>query len=107
MHHRDFYAVDGLRAALVHLEKLFHALLLEPAAEFGDADDFWIVLLRNFDRVADVVTMSMRNEHEIDFLDLFFARRRLEVVHDPRIDVDGLAFGRLNAKCSVSDPSKF
>ena len=91
VHHGDFDVANLLRAAFVHHGGLPGAFFLQPAAHFGHADDLRIVLLDDFDGVADVVAVAVRDQQRIDSLYLFLGRRAHRVVHDPGIDNDGLA----------------
>jgi len=105
MHHRDLNVIKLLRAALVHFRGLPHALLPQPATEFGNSDNFGIVPLRDLDRITNVVAMAMRAEKDVHRLDVFFFFRTYRIAHDPRVDEDDLALRSLNAKSCMSQPS--
>jgi len=54
-----FDIAHSLRAPLVHHRSLLDSLLFQPATELRDADHHGIVLLRDLDRVADMIEMPM------------------------------------------------
>jgi len=68
MHHGDFYICHLLGAAFVHLRQMIDALLRKPATEFWDSYNLGIVLLRQFDGIADVIAVSVGNEHDVEGL---------------------------------------
>ena len=84
VHHGDFDVADCLSAAFVHLRDLLYAFLLQPVRQFGNRDHHRIVLLADFDRVADMVEVAVGAEHDIDFLDVLLLRRTRGIAHDPR-----------------------
>ena len=65
VHHGDFDVADGLSAALVHLRDLLYALLSQPVRKLGNRDHHRIMLLGDFNRVADVVEVAVGAEHDI------------------------------------------
>src|SRR5580765_3786417 len=107
MHHGDFHADDRLRAALVHGGNLLHAFALQPQAELIDSDRKRVVLFADFNRVADVVAVSVSAEQNIGLPDLLVALGAHGVPHDPRIDEERLAFRSLDAESRVPEPGEF
>src|ERR1700751_4077283 len=86
---------------------MLRAFLAKPASEFRNGDSCGLMLVADFDRVADVVAVGVGAEHDVEMLDGLFFFRRHGIVHDPRVDEDGFAAGRLNAKGGVSEPGEF
>lgn len=107
MDHSHLDVIEPLRAAFIHLRSILHTLSRQPVAEFGDSNDFGAVLVRDRDRVADVVAMAMSNKHDVHGLYGFFFFGAGRIAHDPRIYKDRLAFRRFNEKGCVSEPGDF
>src|SRR6267154_3828846 len=105
MHHSDANVIELLRAAFVHFRGLPHALLSQPAAEFGNSDNLGIVPLRDLDGITNVVAMPMRAEKDVHRFDVLLFVRTCRIAHDPRVDEDDLALRSLNAKSCMSQPS--
>ena len=76
-------------------------------AQFGDCHHHRIMLLRNLNRIADVIEVAVGAEHDVDFLDVLLALRALGIAHDPGVDHDGLARRSLDAKRGVAQPGEF
>jgi len=102
VHHSDFDIAHSLRATLVHHGSLLDSLLFQPAADLRDADHHGIVLLRDLDRVADMIEMPVGAEQHVDFLDIFFFLGTHGIAHDPRIDEDGSARRSLNPESRMT-----
>src|SRR5437660_12401183 len=102
MYHSHLDVANRLRASLIHLRYLLDALAAEPVAQFRYCYHRRIVLLRNLNRVADMVEVPVSAEQNIDLLHFLFRFRALRVAHDPRIDYDNLAAGSLNAESCVT-----
>ena len=67
---RELDAVDLDGAAFVRAEDVLDALLAEPAASSTGATTVAAVLLRELDRVADVVAVAVRDRDHVDALGL-------------------------------------
>ena len=93
VHHGDLDVADGLGAAFVHLRDLLDAFLSQPVAQLGNCHHHRVVLLGDFDGVADVVEVTVGAQHDIHFLDVLLLRRTRGIAHDPGVDEDGLAAG--------------
>src|ERR1700687_717732 len=104
VNHGDLHTRDGLRAALVHGCNLFDAFFLQPQAELVDANGDRIELFVYVDRIPDVLAMAVGADQHVGFLDVLFTLRALGVTGNPRIDVEGLPFRRLDAEGSVTKP---
>jgi hypothetical protein len=104
VNHGDLDVLDLLRAAFIHGGNLLHAFFGQPAAELGNAHNLWIVLLRDFNSVADVVAVTMGAKHDVNGFYHFFVRRTCRVSHYPGIYQNYLAFWSLNAEGCVSEP---
>ena len=76
------------------------ALLDEPAAQLDRRDDGAGVLLRELDRVADVVAVPVRERDHVDALGLLLVLGALRVPVQERVDVDAFSAGRVDAKAS-------
>ena len=68
--------------------------------------DLRIMFLDYFNRIADVIAVTVGDQKSIDLLHFLLGRRACGIVHDPRIDDDGLSTGRFDAKCCVAQPRK-
>src|SRR5205085_8256136 len=55
-------------------------------------------------RVADVVAVPVGAKHDVDLVKLLVVVRTHGIIHDPRIDKDGLSAGRLDVKRRVTEP---
>jgi hypothetical protein len=64
------------------------------------------MLLDDFDSVANVITVAVSAQKNVDLLHSFLRSRAHRVVHDPGIDNDGLAAGSYQAKGRVAQPGK-
>ncbi len=64
-----------LRTAFVHHAGLFCAFLLQPSAHFGNTDHLRVVLLDDFDGIANMVTVTVSDEKNIHVLYFFLGRR--------------------------------
>src|SRR5262249_15123177 len=106
MHHGDFNIADSLRSTFVHLGKLFRTLLAEPSHQFWNSNDDGIVLFDYFDCIADVISMAVRAEKNIDFFQFLLSLRAHGIPHDPRIDDHGFASGGFDTKCGMTEPRK-
>ena len=107
VHHGDFDVTDSLSAAFVHFRDLLYTFLSQPVRQLGNRDHHRIVLLADFDRIADMVEVAVGAEHDIHFLDVLLLRRTGGIAHDPWVHDDALAGGSLNAKGRVAEPGKF
>ena len=107
MHHGDFHIGHGLGSTFVHRRNPLCALLLQPGAEFIDANGYGIVLLGNLNCIADVVALAVGAEQDIHFPEIFFCLRAQRIAHDPGVHQDGLPCRRFNAKRGVAEPGKF
>jgi hypothetical protein len=65
-----------------------------------------IVFLDDFYGIADVVAVTVCDQQCVDLLHLLLGRGTGGIVHDPRIDNDGLPARRFDAKCRVAQPRK-
>src|SRR5579863_2902924 len=106
VNHRDFDISDSLGSSLVHFGNLLRAFLSEPTGEFGNADHDWIMLLTDFDGVADVVPMTVGAEQDVDFPDFLFGLGTGGISHDPRINNDGLAARSFDPERRMAQPRK-
>src|SRR5271155_3236862 len=104
--HGDFDVADLLRTTLVHHGDVPGALLLQPSAQFRDANNLGIVLLDDLDGVSDVIPVAVGAQKNIDLLHFFLGGRAHRVVHDPGIDNDGLPARSYDAKRRVAEPRK-
>ena len=100
--HGDFRVGDGLRAALIHGRDLFDTFFLQPEAKLVDADNGGIVFLADVDGVSDMVAVAVGADEDVGALDVFVGFGALGVAGDPGIDVERLAFGRLDAESGVT-----
>ncbi len=100
--HGDLHVGDGLRAALIHGRDLFDTFFLEPEAEFEDADGGGVVLFAYIDGVSDVVAVAVSADEDVGALDVLIGVGALGIAGDPGIDVERLAFGRLDAEGGVA-----
>ena len=107
VHHGDLDVAHGLRAAFVHARNLLYALLFQPVSKLGNGHDRGIMLLGDFNRIADVVEVAVGAEQDIHFLDVLLVLRALGIAHDPRVDDDDLAGWSFNAKGRMAEPGKF
>jgi len=64
------------------------------------------VLLRDVDRVADVVAVPVRDRDDVGALGLAFVLRALRVSVQERIDVDALTRRRVEAEGGVPEPGE-
>ena len=62
------------------------------------------MLFGDFDSVADVVAMTVSNQHGVYLLYLLFGGWTRGVVHDPWVDDDGFSSRGFDAKCGVPKP---
>ena len=98
-------AVD--RAALVRVEHVLDALLaLQPPGELHRADHGAAVLLRELDRVAEVVSVAVREGDHVDPLRLELGLRALRVPVQQGVDVDALSARRVEAEARVAEPGQ-
>ena len=81
--------------------RLFHPD--EPVGELDRRHDRAAELLRQVDRVPDVVVVAVRERDQVDPLGLLLVVRALGV-RDPGIDVDPLAAGCVEAERGVTEP---
>jgi len=100
-------AVDLARAALAHAAgRSFRvALLLEPGRELEDGHERRLVLLSDRRRVGDVVEVPVRDDDHVRAFDRFLAVRALRVL-EPRVEVDALAAGTVDAEGRMSEPGQ-
>ena len=97
---------DSLSAAFVHLRDLLYTFFAQPVCQLGNRDHHRIVLLADFNRVADVVEVAVGAEHDIHSLEVLLLRRTGGIAHDPRVHDDALAGRSLNAEGRVAQPGK-
>ena len=104
MNHRDSYTCHRLRTAFVHLRNLLYALLLKPCAQLRYAYSDRVMLDRNLNCIADVVTVTVGTEERICLLDGLVLLGSHGVTHNPRVNINSLAARRFNAKTGVTEP---
>ena len=71
MNHGDAHVLHRLRAAFVHRAYLLCAFLVQPGAEFKNANHRRVLLLADFHRIANVVEMAVGAKQNVDFPDFF------------------------------------
>jgi hypothetical protein len=94
VHERDLDPVHVDGAALVRVVGtvgLGNANHREVVAKLDRRDDGALELLRQLERVADVVVVPVGDEDRVDALRLLLVLRALRVAVEERIDVDALA----------------
>src|SRR5215475_8001262 len=101
----DVGNLDG--AAFIHTDYILEAFLLQPPGQLRDSDDLGLVLLADFDRIANVVSMSVRTEHYVYATHRFFFLRASRIAHNPRINDDGFPARSFNPEGRVSKPGQF
>src|SRR5579884_3061628 len=76
MHHGGLHTANHvLSAAFVHGAAVFHPLRFQPVAGFEDGDDLLRrELLRQRDRVMDVIEVTMRYQDRVDAVELVVER---------------------------------
>src|SRR5438067_9532039 len=104
MYHGHSYVANLLSSALVHFRGLLYALLLQPAAEFRVAYCFRIELPGDFNRIADVVSVTVSDQHDIQDFHIFFGIRAHGISLDPGIHQNRLACWSLYAEGGVPKP---
>src|SRR5579864_3308752 len=102
--HCDFNVVELLRTALVHLRCLLDAFLLQPRTKLRNADHLRIMLLHDCHCIADVVSVPMRAEHDVDSFNFLFVLGTCRISHDPRVNQHDFALWSLNTESCVSEP---
>src|SRR5512141_411312 len=60
----------------------------------------------DLDGVANVIAVAVRAQQDIDFLNILLGVGTHGIVHDPRIDDDGLPCGSFNAEGRMTQPRK-
>jgi len=85
---------------------VLRALLAEPASELDLRDDGRAVLLRDRNRVADVVAVAVRNGDDVGALGRCLPARTLRVPVQERVDVDPFSARRVDAKGGVPEPGE-
>ena len=65
------------------------------------------MLLRNLNRIADVIEVPMRAEHDVYFLNLLFFLWTHGIAHDPGINQDDFAAGSFDTEGRVPKPGEF
>jgi hypothetical protein len=88
-------------------EICFAPLLCHPEAEFVDPDHERVLLLDDFDCVADVVTVAVRAKQDVGLLHFLVGLGTHGIAHDPRIDEDCLPGWGFNAERRVAQPREF
>ena len=107
MNHGDFDVADSLGPALVHGRNLFSALFRKPEAKFVDTNHRRVMLIDDFNCVADVISVTVRAEQDVCLLHFLVGRGTHGIAHDPGIDEDGLARRGLDAESRVAQPRQF
>jgi hypothetical protein len=105
--HRHFDVTDRLRSPLVHGRNLFGALFRQPKRKLVDPHHNRVVAFDDFDRVADVVAVSVRAQQDVNLLYFLVGLGAHGIAHDPGIDEDRLPARSLNTKSRVAQPREF
>jgi hypothetical protein len=79
---------------------------LEPVGELDRRDDGAAVLLRERDRVAEMVAVRVRERDDVDALGRLLVLGALRVSGEEGVDVDALAAG-VEPERGVSEPCEF
>ena len=90
---------DFIAVSYTHLD-----VYKRQQAELEDTNRDRIELLAHLDCVPDVIAMPVGADEHVGLLDILFALRALGIAGNPRIDVEGLPFRRLDAEGSVAQP---
>src|SRR5439155_21492278 len=107
VHHGGFHTGNRLRAAFVHGRNLLHAFALQPQAELIDSDRKRVVLFADFNRVADVIAVSVSTEQDIGLPYVLVALGTYGVPHNPGINEERFPFRSLDAESGVAEPGEF
>ena len=104
--HRDLHAGHVLRAADAHVAHRLQSLVREVLADFKEAHDRRAGGPRHVDDVGRVVAVSVRQQNQIDGLQVFRLRqgRGTIGVAEPGIGEHTLARGQLEQERGVAKP---
>jgi hypothetical protein len=79
-------------------------LLAEPAGELEEGDDGGAVLLRDRDRVADMVAVAVRDRDHVGALGLQLVLGALRVAVQEGVDIDAFAARGIEPEARVTEP---
>jgi hypothetical protein len=86
------------------LRDLLYPLLPQPVREFRDRNHDWVVLLRDFHRIADVVEMAVSAKHDVHMLNAFLFIRTHRITHDPGVYDQDFSIRSFNTEGGVTQP---
>jgi hypothetical protein len=89
--HVYLHALDLHRSAFVELHDVLGALRVQRVNQLDHADDGRAALLRDRDRIRDVIEVPMRDEDHVEVARILHVVRAPRIVVEERIDQDPLA----------------
>src|SRR6266446_1011185 len=83
---------------------IFYTLRCEPTRQFHNGNASWFGGGSNADGIADMVKMTMGDQHNVNMVDLFEVIRTSRVTLCPGIDQNNLPLCGCDLECRVSKP---